>query len=207
MIFGLIVSVILIGVSLSMDAFAVSVCDGMVYTDLTKGKTAAIPVTFGLFQALMPILGFYVGLSFLNLIDAYDHWVAFALLLFIGGKMIFDGIKALRKKDCEPITPKKFSVPEVLVQGVATSIDALAVGFSLNAMIEGVSQNVVLWAWISVIIIGCTTFIISLIGVLIGKKAGSLFNSKASVAQIAGGIVLILIGVKIVLGAYFNLPF
>lgn len=207
MIFGLIISVLLIGVSLSMDAFAVSVCDGMVYKNLKKRQAAAIPLTFGLFQALMPIAGFYVGLSFLNLIDAFDHWVAFALLLIIGGKMIFDGIKELREKDGVSLTEKKFSLPEVLAQGVATSIDALAVGFSLNAMIEGVTQNVVLWAWISVLIIGCTTFIISLAGLIIGKKAGKLFNTKASAAQIAGGVVLILIGVKIVLGAYFNLPF
>lgn len=208
MIFGLILSVFLIGVSLSIDAFAVSVCDGMIYKEMKTRHTISIPLTFGLFQAAMPIIGFYVGMAFLQLIDAFDHWIAFALLLVIGGKMILDGLKELRKKDTdEPVKPKNYSLPEVLLQGVATSIDALAVGFSLNAILEGAVTNTTLWAWISVLLIGCTTFLISLTGVMLGKKAGKMLSTKANAAQIAGGVVLILIGVKIVLGSYFNLPF
>ena len=199
MTFGIILQILLSGASLSMDAFAVSICDGMVYRDLNKPKTAAIPVTFGLFQALMPIIGFYVGMAFMQYIEAFDHWLAFAILLIIGGKMIFDGAKDLRKKEDEELKPKNFSMASVLVQGVATSIDALFVGFGLSVMLEGVVQNIQLWAWISVAIIGVTTFVISLIGVLIGVNVGKLFKKRASVATIVGGVVLILLGVKILL--------
>lgn len=201
MIFEILLSVFLVGISLAMDAFAVSICNGMIYQDLDKKKTIFMPLVFGLFQAIMPILGFYLGLLFIDKIEAFDHWVAFALLLIIGGKMIFDAIKELRSPQTE-ITPKKFSIAEVLLQGVATSIDALAVGFSLNTILSGV-EDVQLWAWVSVLIIGVVTFAISLGGVFIGKKVGKLFRKKASVAEIIGGVVLILIGVKIVLESYF----
>lgn len=199
MLWGIIASVILSGISLAMDAFAVSICDGMVYRNLTKGKAVVMPTVFGLFQAVMPIIGFYIGMAFnqIDAFDAVDHWIAFALLFIIGGKMIYDGIKELRAKE-EELKIKQFSLPEVLVQGVATSIDALFVGFSLNAMLEGVS-NVQAWAWISVGIIGVITFIISLIGVIIGVKVGQLFRKKASIAEIIGGLVLIGIALKILI--------
>ena len=195
------------GVTLAVDAFAVSITDGMVYQNLSKRKGVIIPITFGVFQAIMPIIGFYVswGLSQIEIIEQIDHWIALALLVFIGGKMIFDGIKELRTPE-EEVKPKQFSLGEVLVQGVATSIDALAVGFTFNVMLQGVSQ-IQLWAWISVLVIGVTTFIISLIGLLIGVKVGQLFKKKASIAEIVGGVILILIGIKIVVGAYVALPF
>ena len=201
MLWTLILSVFLSGVSLSMDAFAVSVCDGMVYRNVTKRKAVLIPLTFGIFQAVMPIIGFYISMAFrqIEVFDSIDHWIAFALLLIIGGKMIFDGAKDLRKKEDEELKPKNFSMASVLVQGVATSIDALFVGFGLSVMLEGVVQNIQLWAWISVAIIGVTTFVISLIGVLIGVNVGKLFKKRASVATIVGGAVLILLGVKILL--------
>ena len=199
MLWAIIASVILSGISLAMDAFAVSICDGMVYRNLTKGKAVIMPITFGIFQAVMPIIGFYIGMAFnqIDAFDAVDHWIAFALLFIIGGKMIYDGIKELRAKE-EELKIKQFSLPEVLVQGVATSIDALFVGFSLNAMLEGV-DNVQAWAWLSVAIIGVITFIISLIGVIIGVKVGQLFRKKASVAEIVGGVVLIGIALKILI--------
>ena len=201
MLWTLILSVFLSGVSLSMDAFAVSVCDGMVYRNVTKRKAVLIPLTFGIFQAVMPIIGFYISMAFrqIEVFDSIDHWIAFAILLIIGGKMIFDGAKDLRKKEDEELKPKNFSMASVLVQGVATSIDALFVGFGLSVMLEGVVQNIQLWAWISVAIIGVTTFVISLVGVLIGVNVGKLFKKRASVATIVGGVVLILLGVKILL--------
>lgn len=199
MFWGIIASVILSGVSLAMDAFAVSICDGMVYRNLTKGKAVVMPTVFGIFQAVMPIIGFYICMAFsrIDAFDAVDHWIAFALLFIIGGKMIYDGIKELRAKE-EELKPKQFSLPEVLVQGVATSIDAFFVGFSLNAMLTGIN-NVQAWAWISVGIIGVITFIISLVGVIIGVTVGQLFRKKASVAEIIGGLVLIGIALKILI--------
>lgn len=202
---SILLSVVLSGVSLAMDAFAVSICDGMIYRDLNKKKAVSIPLTFGIYQALMPIIGFYVGLVCLQYIEAFDHWIAFALLLFIGGKMVVDGIRELRAPE-EELEPKKYSVPEVLLQGLATSIDALAVGFSLATMLNGVT-NVQAWAWLSVSIIGIITFLISLTGLIIGIKVGKLFRKKACVAEIIGGAVLIFIGVKIVLEAYSVIAF
>ena len=195
------------GLTLAVDAFAVSVTDGMVYRNLTKKKAVIIPLTFGIFQALMPILGFYVswGLSQIKIIEQVDHWIALVLLAFIGGKMVFDGIKELYSPE-EEAKPKNFSLTEILIQGIATSIDALAVGFTFNVMLQSVNQ-IHLWAWVSVLIIGVTTFLISLAGLYIGIRVGKLFKKKASVAEIIGGIILILIGIKIVVGAYVALPF
>lgn len=208
MVAVLIISVLLSGVSLAIDAFAVSVCDGMVFRNLNKVKAVSIPLTFGIFQAIMPIIGFYIGTLFAQFekFDLYDHWIAFALLAILGGKMIFDGIKDLKSKKAEEIEVKNFSYVNVLIQGVATSIDALFFGFTLNTIIGGLSP-VQTWAWISVVIIGVITFIISLTGVIIGVRVGKLFKEKASVATIVGGAILILLAVKMVLSGYSLLPF
>lgn len=207
--FAIFVTVFLAGLSLSVDAFAVSVSDGMVYRNLNRRRALVIPLTFGLFQAVMPIIGYYICKLF-NGIDAFaqfDHWVAFALLVFIGGKMIFDGIRELCSPE-EHISPKKFSFAEVFLQGIATSIDALALGFTLGSgLLQNATGNIDVWAWVSVAIIGATTFIVVLFGTFIGVKVGKLFKKKASIATIIGGIVLLLIGVKIVVGSYFALPF
>lgn len=197
MTFEIFISIVLTAISLAVDAFAVSVCDGMVYNDLKKRNGVLIPLTFGLFQALMPLIGFYVGMALIGYIDSFDHWIAFILLLIIGGKMIFDGIKEGRSKE-EVVAKKKFAITEVLLQGVATSIDALAVGFTLNSMLEGVS-SLQLWAWISVSVIGVITFAISLTGLILGIKAGKLFKKKVFIAEIIGGLVLIAIGLKILI--------
>ena len=208
MTFILFLTIFISGLTLAVDAFAVSVTDGMVYRDMKMRNGILIPITFGAFQAIMPIIGFYIswGLSRFEIIELVDHWIALVLLLMIGGKMIYDGIKELRSKEEEEVQPKQFSLTEVLIQGVATSIDALAVGFTFNVMLQGISQ-IQLWAWISVLVIGVTTFAIALSGLFIGIKVGQLFKNKASVAEIIGGIVLILIGIKIVIGAYVQLPF
>lgn len=207
MTFALFLTIFISGLTLSADAFAVSVTDGMVYSDLDKKRGVIIPLTFGIFQAVMPIIGFYIswGLSRIDIIEKIDHWIALALLLVIGGKMIYDGIKEVREPMRE-VKPMKFSLLEVFIQGVATSIDALAVGFTFSVMLEGV-QAIQLWAWISVLVIGVTTFLISFAGLTIGKKVGEVFKKKACVAEIIGGAVLIIIGIKIVVGSYVALPF
>ena len=190
----LVLQVILLGVSLAMDAFAVSITDGMCYGNLNRGKAATIPLTFGIFQAAMPLAGFFLGTLFMEYIDAFDHYVAFGLLLIIGGKMVLDGIKELRSEESR-LQLKKFSYPEVLLQGVATSIDALAVGISMLSMTGITRINV--FCFVS--IIGVVTFFISLVGLIIGKKIGKLFANKASVAEIIGGMVLIAIGLKVLI--------
>ncbi len=196
----LVLEVFLIGLSLSMDAFAVSVTDGLCYRNLTKVKGATIPLAFGLFQAVMPLIGYFVafglGQAFEEIFDKIDHWIAFVLLAIIGGKMIYDAIKQLRSKE-EEIKEKKYSVPEVLVQGVATSIDALFVGVSFAAT-EGL-KNSIPNVLVGVAIIGVTTFAISLAGVLIGVKIGNVLKNKSGIATLIGGLVLIGIGLKILI--------
>ena len=190
----LVLQIVLIGVSLAMDAFAVSITDGMCYNKLNKGKAVTIPLTFGIFQAAMPLGGFFLAALVQQYIDAFDHYIAFFLLLIIGGKMIFDGIKELRAEEGE-VSRKQFRYPEVLVQGIATSIDALAVGITLKAMQGITNSNIFLFVGI----IGVVTFVISLVGVIIGVKIGKLFKNKTGIAEIIGGLVLVAIGLKILI--------
>ena len=184
-----------------MDAFAVSVCDGMCYRDLNRKKGAAIALTFGVFQMAMPLIGFFVafGLSMVidtQFIDSYDHWIAFALLLIIGVKMILDSVMEMRKP-AEQLAPKKFNVAEMIVQGIATSIDALAVGISFIAMYEAGVIEVTCWVETGIIVM--TTSIIVWAGVVIGSRVGKLFEKKTGIAQILGGLILVAIGLKILI--------
>lgn len=192
--------VCLIGISLAMDALAVSVTDGLCYKNLTKGKGITIPLTFGIFQAVMPLIGFFaaygLGQAFSELFDAIDHWIAFLLLSVIGAKMLLDAIKELRSKE-EEIPEKHYSFPEVIVQGVATSIDALFVGVSF-AVTDGL-KNSIPSVLLSVGIIGVITFIISITGLIIGVKIGNVLKNKTGITGIIGGLVLIGIGLKILI--------
>lgn len=188
----LVLEIALIGLSLALDAFAVSITDGMCYSNLNKGKAVTIPLTFGIFQAAMPLAGYFLMSLFSKYIDKYDHYIAFFLLLIIGGKMVLDGIRDARTV-AEDVKPKKFSYPTVLLQGVATSIDALAVGVTMGTMTGINSYNI--YGFVG--IIGVITFAVSLAGVILGVTIGKLFRNKLCYAEIIGGLVLVAIGVKI----------
>ncbi len=177
----LFLQVLLIGIGLSMDAAAVSATNGMCYKMDWK-RTLATGFAFGTFQALMPLIGYYAGSLFAQQISAFDHWIALILLALIGGKMIWDGLH--HDSTC---STKPFSLTMLLVQAIATSIDALAVGVSLVAM-DGLS------IFPAVLLIAATTFVLSVIFVRLGIKIGDKLNSKA---EIFGGTILILIGIKI----------
>lgn len=183
----MLITVFLTGVALSMDAFAVAVCKGLKMQKLNYKQMGLIALFFGGFQALMPFIGWALGFGFKNYIESFDHWVAFALLAFIGGKMIYESFKGDDDDDCGC-----FDIKELFVMAIATSIDAMAAGIAFA--IDGVDTLPDIL--ISILIIGVTTFILSAIGVLIGHKFGAVFKSKA---ELAGGIILILIGVKILL--------
>ena len=176
---------LLIAVGLSMDAFAVSVCKGLGMRRLDVRVALVLALLFGVFQAGMPVIGWLLGSQFLWLIEPVDHWIAFGLLGFIGGKMILD---AVRGEEEESWVVDHVAWGEFLMLAVATSIDALAVGISLAAL------NVEIVP--SVLIIGVVTFVLSLVGVLVGHLFGSRFERPA---QIVGGVVLMLIGVKVLL--------
>ena len=175
--------IFLIAVALSMDAFAVSICKGLKMKKLNLKHTALIAVFFGGFQALMPFLGWAAGKSFEKFVTNFDHWIAFGLLAFIGIKMIIDSFKD-DDDECDT-----FDIKELFLMAIATSIDALAVGitFALDKTVKILP---------AVSIIGVTTFILAAIGVFIGHKFGSRYKNKA---ELAGGIIILLIGTKILL--------
>ena len=211
MTFEIIVQIVLLGIALSMDAFAVSVTDGLIYQDINKKKALFIALVFGLMQGLMPLIGYWLvelveflvnegaGASAGNLMAKIVTWTAFALLLFIGGKMIFEAVQEL-KKPAEEKELKLFSIKEVLLFGVATSIDALGSGVALHS---GLSNNATIFLHIGIII--CITFIISFIGVLLGGKIEKLFKGKTEITSIVGGVILILLAIWIVLSHYLGI--
>ena len=179
------VEFLLLGVGLAMDAFAVSICKGLAMRKVNKKQAVVIALFFGGFQAIMPIVGWFLCKGFQNYIEAFDHWIAFALLAFIGMKMI---IETLSEKE-EDVVVEKMDPPldmkEMLMLAIATSIDALAVGISLAALDRPIVE--------SATIIGVVTFIISIVGVYIGNFFGNRYKKRA---ELAGGIILVLIGVK-----------
>lgn len=180
-----IAELILLGVALSMDAFAVSVCKGLATGNVRLNHMCIAGAWFGGFQALMPFLGFVLGSAFYKYITAFDHWIAFVLLAFIGGKMIKE---AFSDEEENADTDASFGAVTMLVMAIATSIDALAVGITFAFL----NVNI----WLAITIIGITTFVCSAAGVKIGSVFGGRFQQKA---EVAGGIILILIGVKILL--------
>lgn len=173
----------LIGIGLSMDAFAVAICRGLKMTKLNYRQMSIIALFFGGFQALMPFIGWLLGSQFEQYIVKFDHWIAFVLLGFIGGKMIFEAFGKDEEDCCDGL-----NIKELFVLAVATSIDALAVGITFAFLKVHIG--------FAVTIIGITTFILSAVGVAVGHHFGAKYKQKA---ELAGGIILIFIGLKILL--------
>ena len=177
------ISILLIGVGLAMDAFAVAVCKGLSMKKLEWKKAIIIALYFGAFQALMPVIGYFLGTAFEDLVIKIDHWIAFILLGIIGINMI----KEAFENDCENANDK-VDFKTMIVLAIATSIDALAVGISLSVL----NVNI----YLSILLIGVITFILSIFGVKIGNIFGDKYERKA---EIVGGIILILMGLKILI--------
>ncbi len=182
------IELLLMGIGLAMDAFAVSVCKGLAMRRVNKKQAIVIGLFFGGFQALMPLIGWGMGLQFKEYITKVDHWIAFALLSFIGGKMIAES----RKPEEETVEVDKSDEPlnirEMFVLAVATSIDALAVGITFAFLKYPIVE--------AVTIIGVVTFFIAIGGVYVGNFFGNKYKNKA---EFAGGLILILLGLRILL--------
>ena len=181
----------ILAVGLSMDALAVAICKGLSIRELKLRHTLIVGAWFGAFQALMPAIGYLLGAAFADMITAVDHWIAFVLLAFIGGNMIREAVSQ-GEEGCDP----SLSFLSMLMLAVATSIDALAVGITFAFLRVDVIPAVCL--------IGACTFLISAAGVKIGNAFGARYQSKA---ELFGGVVLILIGLKILLEHLELLPF
>lgn len=178
---------LLLGIGLSMDAFAVAVCKGLSMRKINYRHSFIIALFFGGFQALMPFTGYYLGKTFEKYITSIDHWIAFVLLVYIGGKMIYEAIRGEAEKEtaCADI----LDIKELFMLAVATSIDALAIGITFSFF---ENTNILT----NITVIGITTFIISFGGIFVGNKFGTKYKTRA---EIAGGIILVLLGIKILL--------
>ena len=173
----------LFAVGLSMDAFAVAVCKGLALRKVNLGQMALVGLWFGGFQALMPLIGYFVGVQFREQITAIDHWVAFGLLAVIGGNMIREALS--KEEECPDAS---LTVKAMFPMAVATSIDALAVGVSFAFLSVNIGA--------AVSFIGVITFLLSMVGVKVGSLFGAKYKSRA---ELVGGIILILMGLKILL--------
>lgn len=183
---------ILLGVGLAADAFTVSLADGLSEPCMCKKKSAKIAGAFGIFQGLMPLIGWicvHTIIEVFNGFSVFIPWIALGLLSFIGGKMIYEG----RKDECQECTGTELTTKTIILQGIATSIDALSVGFTI-------ANHTFLEALVSVLIIGLITFGLCLCGIYIGKKFG---NKIAGKATIFGGVILIVIGIEIFISSLF----
>lgn len=178
----------LIAVGLSMDAFAVSICKGLCMKKCTWRKSVIVGLYFGVFQAGMPTIGYFLGVQFKNMITSIDHWIAFVLLALIGANMIKEALTDDGEEEACSVDGDELAVKEMLGLAVATSIDALAVGVTFAFLQVDIVP--------AVSFIGVTTFVISMAGVKIGNVFGAKYKTKA---ELAGGIILILMGIKILL--------
>ncbi|MDF2541761.1 MAG: hypothetical protein K0S47_1479 [Herbinix sp.] len=186
-----IITLFLLAIGLSADAFAVSITNGMSSRHISKKNVLATAFTFGFFQAAMPTIGFLLGRTFSEIICRYQHWVALFLLGAIGVNMVIDSIK--ERKNPESCSMKNiFTMKNLVLQGIATSIDALAAGVSLAVM----EINI----FTAVLFIGVVTFVCCSIGVYIGKRFGCLLGVRA---KLLGGIILIMLGIKIFIETQF----
>lgn len=177
------IELIILAVALSMDAFAVALGIGAKQKTINKSLVLKVGLLFGFFQGFMPLIGYFAGIGLSEFIESIDHWVAFILLTLIGGKMVYESFGEPIEEEISIITNKV-----LLLLAIATSIDAMAAGFTLTLMTTAITT--------SIFIIGLTTFIFSYGGVLIGSKGGAFLENKA---ELLGGVVLIAIGLKILI--------
>lgn len=197
----LIINSLLLGAALAMDAFSVSIANGIIETGMKKGRMFKIAGVYALFQMMMPLIGWFLVKTVAEVFrsfHAFIPWIALILLVFIGGKMIIEGIKEKKQKDKKEEAPEKaagLTLGALIVQGIATSIDALSVGFTIT-------DHSAVEALLSALIIGAVTLAICFIGLAFGKKIGGKFKSTAT---IIGGAILIFIGIEVFVRGIFGL--
>lgn len=182
------IDLFLIGVGLSMDAFAAAICQGLSMTRIKWGHALTVGLYFGGFQALMPFIGWMLGSQFADRIQQYDHWIAFILLVLIGGNMIREALSGDEEDAAQAETDLRLDHKKLFLMAIATSIDALAIGVTFAFL-----ETAILPA---IGIIGCTTFCISVAGVAVGCWFGARYKKRA---EITGGAILVLLGIKILL--------
>lgn len=211
MTFEIIIQIILLGIGLSMDAFSVALVDGLTMKDINKKRSFFIAGSFGLFQAIMPLTGFFIVELVERLLgeiageragiitSAIVIWTAFILLLIVGGKMLIESIIELKKPQ-EEKKEKTFSYKEILIYSILTSIDALAAGVTMHTGLSSVST-----VWLHVSIILVLTFSISLIGLFLGKSIMKILKGRYEISGIIGGVILIMLAIWVILSHYLGI--
>ena len=204
----ILLQIVLLGIGLSADAFSVALTDGLTYIDINKKRSFFIAITFGVMQALMPLIGFWIvelvetiageiaGAQAGEIASKIVVWLAFGLLLFIGGKMLVESIIEM-KKPKEEKKVRQFSIKEVIFYGFATAVDALAAGVAMHADLSTVYT---IWLHVSIVLV--LTFSLSLVGLFLGKQIMKLLKGKYEISGIVGGIILILLAVWVVVSHY-----
>jgi putative Mn2+ efflux pump MntP len=204
----ILLQIVLLGIGLSADAFSVALTDGLTYIDINKKRSFFIAITFGVMQALMPLIGFWIvelvetiageiaGAQAGEIASKIVVWLAFGLLLFIGGKMLVESIIEM-KKPKEEKKVRRFSIKEVIFYGFATAVDALAAGVAMHADLSTVYT---IWLHVSIVLV--LTFSLSLVGLFLGKQILKLLKGKYEISGIVGGIILILLAVWVVVSHY-----
>ena len=207
----IIAQIILLGIGLSMDAFSVALVDGLTMKGINKKRSFFIAISFGVMQALMPLIGFWLvelveviageasGGKAGAIVATIVVWLAFALLIFVGAKMLIEPIIEMKKPQ-EEKKEKVFSIKDVLIYSILTAIDALAAGVALHA---GLSTTITVWLHVSIILV--LTFSLSLVGLFLGKQIMRLLKGKPEIAGIIGGIILILLAVWVILSHYLGI--
>ena len=197
----LIINSVLLGIGLAMDAFSISIANGILEPDMRKSRMLKIAAVYAVAQFLMPLIGWFLVTTLEGIFTSFSKfipWIALILLMFIGGKMVIEGIierKGKKEEETKKDAPVKLTWGALIVQGIATSIDALSVGFTI-------SDYTVLQAFASSLIIGAVTLVICLVGLVFGRKIG---EKVSSIATIIGGAILILIGIEIFVKGIFGL--
>jgi putative Mn2+ efflux pump MntP len=181
-------TIVLLAIALGMDAFVVCIVDGLVYPKMTKGQKIKTAITFSVFQSLMPAIGYFLGLTFYTYIKNYITWVTFGVFILLGIQMIIEGIKDIRAKD-NLKHEKEYRYKNILIQGLTTSIDELAVGVTLL----GLSSDSTIFFY--VLIFFAVSFILSSLGVFSGKKINQLLKGKYGIAEILGGLIFFSIAI------------
>ena len=208
MTFEILIQIVLLGIGLSMDAFSVALVDGLTMKGINTKRSFFIAISFGVMQAVMPLIGFWLielvefiagnvaGEQASKITALIVIWSAFALLLFVGGKMLIESIIELRKPQ-EEKKEKVFSYKEVLLYSVLTAIDALAAGITMHT---GLSTNTTVWLHVSIILV--LTFVISLVGLFLGKQIMKLLKGRYEISGIIGGVILILLAIWVIVSHY-----
>ena len=217
MTFEILLEVFLFGIALAMDAFMVSITQGLTFKDINKKKSLFIAFTYGFFQALFPLIGFFLIhlITILanestsekagSIIEVVVSWLSFIILVFLGTKMIIEAIKE-SKKAKEERKETLFSIKQVLLMGVVTAIDALATGIAFHSTnTYGVSLSSTSTIWLHVAIIMAVTFVICLLGLILARKIHKLLKGKEELSSLIGGLILIILGIWILLSHYFNI--